>query len=261
MSEQVELARPELSAWQAESLRLTAFPAGIATPQQLAAWKGWDATLGSPPANSASRERGQQILEDGEFGGGWLSLARQTVRVDWVLQAKAMPDQSTETFPSVGAFIEVLPPFRDAMARWLAGAPPLNRLAFGAVLNLPVDSRETGYRIISPLLPLRLDVANSRDFLYQINRPRLSSTAGVERLEINRLSRWMVSLLARANLRISDAQVQVFGKEAVTSACRVELDINSSGERLEALPGGAYDGLLRELVDMASEIASKGDVP
>jgi hypothetical protein len=147
------------------------------------------------------------------------------------------------------------------MLRWLAGAPALNRMAFGVLLNLPVGEREIGYRTLSTLLPIRIDAAKSRDFLYQINRPRLASTPGAVGLEINCLSRWMVSLLARAKLTFTEASVGFFDRENVTSACRVEMDINTAGERQEALPRETYAGLFRELVEIACEIAEKGDVP
>ncbi|MCI0464133.1 MAG: hypothetical protein L0Z62_44940 [Gemmataceae bacterium] len=273
MSEQVERSRPELSAWQAVNLRLTAFPAEVASPQELAKWPGWEATFGSPPPNSASKERGQEIREEGAFEGNWLSLTRNPARLDWRLKATLAPDPTwrlkatlapdptMEELPSVGAFVDALPPFQEAMLRWLAVAPPLNRLAFGAVLALPVTEREAGYQTFSALLPFQLDPVTSRDFMYQINRPRASTTPGVEQLEINRLSKWLVARFTFVKVNFTGAQVRAHRAEDKGYQCRLELDINTPAERQEALPNAVYPGLFRELVGMACEIAKEGDVP
>jgi len=260
MSEQVERARPGLSAWQAESLRLTAFPAEGASPQQLAEWPGWEATLGNPPENSATRERGQLIREDGAFEVNWLSFTRQPARLEWVFQPSFDPSQETMVLPSLGSFVEVFPPFQEAMVRWLAVAPPLDRLAFGAVLSLPVTQREAAYDILGAMLPVHLDPATSRDFMYQINRPRASASHGVENLEINRLSKWGCVRFAIVKMTIAGG-AQSLSQSDPDYCCRLELDINTPAEYPGALPSEGHTGLFRELVGMACEIAQEGDVP
>src|ERR1700680_1536255 len=109
MSDRVDRDRPELSSWQAQSLRLTAFPAEVASPKELAEWPGWEATFGNLPPNSASKERGQEVREEGEFEGSWLSFVRQPSRLDWVLQPKPEPPLFIETLPRVGSFLDRLP--------------------------------------------------------------------------------------------------------------------------------------------------------
>jgi hypothetical protein len=256
MPNQVEYARPGLSSWLAESLRLTAFPAAVPPPQQLAEWPGWQTALGCPPPNRASREHGQEIREDGPFADSWLSFIRQPARLDWVFHPKAGSIPGEEASLGIGGFVAALPPFEEAMLRWLAVAPPLRRLAFGAALTLPVPDRVAGYRALSDLLPFRLDPTASRDFLYQINRPRPSSVPGVEGMPINRLSKWAVATLTVVLVDGSQEMVRSKG-----NACRLELDINTPAEHEGALPQPAYGELFRELVEMAREIAARGDVP
>jgi len=133
------------------------------------------------------------------------------------------------------------------MLRWLAGCPPLQRLAFGAVLTRPVDDLLTGYRQISDYLPfVQLDPESSSDFSYQINRPRNSTV--ISGLRINRFSRWSV---ARVFASTFDTQI----------GCRVELDINTAQEFQGELPQEKLPVIIQELVDLGKEIAENGDIP
>jgi hypothetical protein len=261
MSDQIEQARPGLSAWQIESLRMTAFPATVPSPQQLADWPGWQAAVASPPPNRASKEHGQEIREDGPLAGNWLLFVRQPARLDWIFHPKFWPTPSGELPTSLGSFVDVLPPFEEAMLRWLAVAPPLSRLAFAAILNLPVTDRVAGYHALSALLPFRLDPTTSRDFMYQINRPRPSSTPGVQGMEINRLSKWagVGQIVGQMVVSLPD------GPQSLTHSkrdlCRLELDINTSAEHQGPLLQTTYGGLFQECVGMAREIATEGDIP
>src|SRR4029077_16583024 len=80
--------------------------------------------------------------------------------------------------------------------RWIKEmSPTISRLAFGAVLFQSAESHETGYELLKSYLPkLEVDSKGSFDFLYQINRPRLSMS-GIPSLQINRLSKWAVVAL------------------------------------------------------------------
>src|SRR5262245_62595232 len=109
MPDQVERARPPLSAWRAESLRLTAFPASLARPRQMEEWPGWQAAFSSPPPNRASREHGQEIREDGAFAGSWLSFIGQPARLDWVFHPKMESLPSPDSTLRVGGFVEAIP--------------------------------------------------------------------------------------------------------------------------------------------------------
>ena len=162
-----------------------------------------------------------------------------------------------------GPFTDVLPVFSEMMLRWLPFAGlDINRLAFGAILRIPARSRDEAYSVMSHYLPFPLSRGSS-DFLYRINRPRPSKALGDGTL-INRLATW-------AAMKVETVVVSVpigsGGTEAVSRegepffACRLELDINTAGDRSGALPQDRFDRLLAELAEAAAEIATQGDQP
>jgi hypothetical protein len=207
---------------------------------------------------------GQEQQEDGPFApGGKLCQKRNPRGTEWFLEPVPDPDKPEA---SLWLGMTVLPPFKELMRRWLVDCPPLQRLAFGAVLYLPVEDKMKGYSQLSAYLGLELDPENSGDFLYQINRRRRSG-CGVPNLEINRLSKWTWLQLG---LRASDGEQPWL--EIRPSVCLLELDINTALDFREPLSGKSYVPfrgplpresyvpLFDELVSFAEEIAVKGDV-
>jgi len=148
------------------------------------------------------------------------------------------------------------------MVRWLDIAPPVVRLAYGATLFEPVPDRQTGYRRLSQLVPVQIDPVGSEDFLYQINRPRTSRT-GLPGLTINRLSKWSVAAFQNFVLMFTIPPVQPAQPQAGRPeiACRIELDINTAPSYTNELPHERLGEIFRELIDVGSEIADRGDVP
>src|SRR5260221_591818 len=47
----------------------------------------------------------------------------------------------------------------------------------------------------------------------------------------------------------------------ISARCRLELDLNTQPDRTELLPAGRLETLVEELLNMAAEITSRGDVP
>jgi hypothetical protein len=132
-------------------------------------------------------------------------------------------------------------------------------LAFGAVLLSPVDTKQLGYQQLNRLLPfIELDTEGISDFLYQINRPR-DTTTQIEGLQINRLSKWNVATFRQVNFIVGQTSVRTSRRSEVF-ACRLELDMNThqdfSGELLpEQLPE-----VFNELIALGREIKNEGDV-
>ena len=140
----------------------------------------------------------------------------------------------------------------------------MSRLAFGANLLYPVDTLREAYCAIAPYLPaVKVDLDGMTELIYQVNRPR-ASRLKIEELAINRLSRWMpVRLISEGlNLEVDAAQGEAIPvQRTVKYGCNVLLDINTQPEFGEALPASELRDLLRELVDLGTEIVEKGDVP
>ncbi len=238
----------DAGVWQAELLRVTAFPsAGV--PVDSVNW--WEHLLGQPAENRISRPREDATEEQGPFEAGRLTLGVLPFRIDWLYN-----NPETEV---IGQFPEALRVFRNFVLRWLETAPQLDRLAFGAVLNRPVASRIEGYHTIAPYLSrVQLDAERSSDFLYQINRPR-ESRLGVPRLNLNRLSKWSVAVRMLTQIGLVPVTApQMVG--TLRYACRLEMDINTVvgfGE----LPSASLPMIFQELLDLGLEIAVRGDIP
>jgi hypothetical protein len=149
------------------------------------------------------------------------------------------------------------------MARWLSDSqiPAVTRLAFGAVIVYPVQDRETGYQVLNPYLPsVDVDPDGAFDFLYQINRPRDSST-GIESLRVNRLSRWSVVQQVYTTFELGARPGRVLALSPQQLACRLELDINTTSDFSGILPADKLPDLFQELVDLGEEIIAKGELP
>lgn len=240
-------------AWGANQLRLTAFPAPAAvirTPD----W--WAQVTGETPDQTTHNVKQAVFEVTGTFEEGTLGLRILPLRIDW-LYTPVTPDGLPAVPEIIGPFKAGIDHFAPVMDRWFAQAdcPELLRLAFGSVLLDPVETRQAGYRQLGHFLPsIKLDIDNSSDFLYQINRPRRSTV--VDDLLLNRLSKWTVSSFQ--SFVASGAGVAFADK---TFACRLETDINSSPEYSQPLPRAALTGMFHEYVALASEIADKGDIP
>lgn len=249
-------ALPPISAWQVERLRLTAFPPPMTKISQ-PPW--WADLVGYPPETVVSRPKVGLHREEGVFEGRKLFLQIQPERIDWIL-TPVVPEEMPETPPSAGPFPDALKSFVNLMERWLEVCLPITRLAFGAVLFQPVADQRAGYVQIAKYLPsLKLDPDTS-DFLYQINRPR-DSTSGVPGLRINRLTKWSILLFQGFDVTLAKKELTTVGYAVEESACRLELDINTVPESAAELPRETLPRVSQELVHLGQEIATKGDIP
>jgi len=166
-------------------------------------------------------------------------------------------------FAHLGPLTSALPIFSEMMLRWLATTGlDITRLALGAILRLPVRSKDEGYSLMSNYLSFSLPPESS-DFLYRINRPRPSSSLDDGTL-INRLATWAVIQVETLLIPVSGGTA---GAEGVSRerepffACRLELDINTAADRPGTLPQDRLDRLLAEFADAATDIAARGDQP
>lgn len=239
-------------AWGANQLRLTAFPAPtpvIQTPD----W--WAQATGGPPDQTAHNVK-QAIFEaSGTFGEGILTLRIQPLRIDW-LYTPPMPDGLPAFRETIGPFQTAIDYFGPIVERWFGqeDLPEIVRLAFGSVLLDPVESRQAGYQQLARFIPdVKLDVENSSDFSYQINRPRRSAV--VRDLMLNRLTKWSVGAFQAF---VAHGGGVAFADKSF--ACRLETDINSNPDYGQPLPRAALTELFHEYVGLAFEILEKGDV-
>lgn len=252
------MAKCRLADWQAESLRLSAFMAEAMDPTKL---RFWESLVGSPPEELRNRPQQQLFTEEGPFLDGRLRVQAGNNRIDWMLLPAL--DNPRSELPVVGPYDVLEQGFRELMRRWLVDCPPVNRLAYGGVLLLPVGSLPDAYRRLDGLLPaVEIDPENTRDFTYRINRRRVSRCS-VEELKINCLSTWSVVQIIETLVDLSaDGQQtqKVVQRPGSRSICRLEIDINTAPEFNLIFDKDVVSALFEEIVDIGNEIATEGDV-
>jgi hypothetical protein len=260
MSQNNHNQRATLQEWQVAQLRLTAFPAPLMKVPDIG-W--WENVIGQPPELRTFRPKSEELLEEGPFEAGKLTLNIQPLRIDWNFARAISNELLEEDLPTIGEFPKVLENFFKPMQKWLSEeCPELGRLAFGAVLFLPVESRQAGYKRLSAYLPaIKLDPEESSDFLYQINRLR-NSNVDIDGLRVNRLSKWSVFSYLRTLMHFNQRtgrSEQVLRPEVY--ACRLELDINTTADFIGTLSREKLTTVFEELIELGREIIEKGDIP
>jgi len=241
---------------QTETLRVTAF---LAPSTQVSEPAWWADLVGTQPETRNSRPGRGEFQDAGPLGDGTLVLSVQPGRVDWLLTPRQEAGAPSE-IKWTGRFPDALEVFDPLIRRWLANCPPLIRLAFGAVVFEQVSDIVAGYRRLAEYLPgIQIDPEGSSDFFYQINRPRNSTL--VDTLRINRLSKWSVTQFLPFRLMVAPHLIQSLPIGSGELACRIELDISTTAEFVGELPRAKLPQLFEELKNLATEVATRGDIP
>jgi hypothetical protein len=245
--------RAPLDDWYAQVLRLTVFLAPGETADPCDWWRN---VTNAEPENTESKPRIGTRRDSGNFNEGLLIMEFQPSRSDWLYCER--PD--AEGLLAQGNLVPRIETFSDAMRRWLPVCPRIARLAFGAILTLPCDSKADTYRTLSNYLNFDVDFEHSSDFLYQINRQRQSVV--IPSLLIHRLIKWGAVQLVQHVLTLGLSEAVASRNPVFAShRCMLELDMNTANESLEAIDAESLPRLLGELVDLGQEIVREGDVP
>ena len=159
-----------------------------------------------------------------------------------------------------GVAFELMDLFTGLIGRWLTAnnVPEITRVAFGSVLNHPVENRQAGYVQLGDYVPVQIELESS-DFLFQINRPPIDSATGIPDLKLNRLNKWSVAAhgFVMLNLDLSQGGTRAHPK-LQDFFVRLELDVNTLGTFVGALPRARLEDICRELVTQAKVIATEG---
>lgn len=238
--------------WQVELLRVTAFPIN-----SIAIDTTWwnDLSLGEKDSRIISKNG--VCRDEGLFEENKLYLNVHTNRIDWLYSTDLTKIQSL--LPTFGEFSKVKQNFYNLIQKWLKIYSEIGRLAFGAILLYSAGDKEENYKLISKYLPhVTIDTKDSSDFFYQINRPRTSSS-GISDIKINRLMKWSVINLYGLDVNFLSNITPVSRAESI-SACRLELDINTSADYNKQLSHKKLSKLFNELTFSSEEIISNGDI-
>ena len=251
-------ATQEIAQWEVESLRLTTFHTPGIVSTDSTDW--WESVLGDKPERVTTWPKENRTQQSGTFDGGQLALIFRIDRVDWILRGMmGAPGVPVEGPPNLGTLRDALESLLTVAQRWLDVCPDLTRLAFGAALVETVEDLNLAYQKMSTMLPyVNVGEADSPDFLYQINRPRISKSPTT--IKINRLSKWSVIQGGDISIVIGQGAAPTLASEP-HFACRLDLDINTSPESSTVIPKGHTWALFSEMVDLGIEIADNGDIP
>ena len=242
--------------WYVEVLRWTTFLPDIAEPKNLTSW--WPRVSGLGKSDEAHRQPVGHS-ESGTIGQDVLRLHWAPGRIDWILTRK---EDESETARQLTPLEEARKRFRTFIDRWTKQkfVPAAKRLALGCIIAHPVPTREDGYRFLAPFVSkfVKLSPNDSRDFFYQINRPRSSKTK--RGVEINRLSKWMTSQTQAMHINITPAQVVSQKGDQVATAARAEFDVNTEGKLIGEFTPSQQMALFDEFDKLIVELSTKGDI-
>ena len=245
--------------WQVENLRATTFHApgeSIATSTST-----WESIVGEQPEQVLTRPREGIIQQSGTFEGKPLLLIGRLDRVDWILRGVIGPPvEPLPGPPTLGPLPVAMESFTRIAREWLSVSPTATRLAFGAALFIRVNDLASAYSELSRFLPnANLWGTDSPDFLFQVNRPRISKLPTLVR--INRLAKWSVMQSGTISIGIGSGGGPMPASASSELACRLELDINTAAESVGPIPPDQTRPLFEELVALGREIADSGDIP
>ena len=235
-------------------MRLSVFPLNEADALETA---HWERGVGTPPEAVNRQTQTPRVIEEGVWNNGRLQVESQRGQIHWrAFSATPNPDGPV----NIGPLASAIPPFCAKMSQWLGThCPSANRIAFGANLMLQTGSLQEACAHLDGMLPdVSVAADGGRDFMYRINRRRESRYA--DGVEINRLATW--STVEGVDLEVVIVAGVPSARQAnVRHFCRLELDINTVSVPDREIPREALPDVFGELVNAASEIAEKGDVP
>ena len=241
--------------WQVESLRFTLFRAEpIQTVVPL-----WETLTGEKPEKVDSQPRANMITEAGTVVLGALTHISDPFRINWNLSPSQEQQQKTASFPTLGSLFEIKGQFIKMMNDWLSSdaVPETNRIALGSVSIIIKNNRASAYKQLSELLHhVTIDIENSTDFFYQINRPIQSSVE--PDLMINRLSKWSAARVMGLGLFVGE-KPEVIQNTRDYVAARLELDINTHQDNKKIFSKEKLIPLLQELSNFGNQISTEGD--
>ena len=218
--------------------------------------------VGSQPNDEHINRQNGMREQRGMLNGNHLTMVSQTKRIDWTLdparQGSLEPTVPPE-LPAIGPVsCDTLEPFATIVRKWLIQCPPVNRLAFGAILVMPVANAQKGCEELQKHLHyIQMNPQNTTDFIYQINRPKESAIdSGVR---INRLCRWSVSQIGTVGVEVDLTTLNASAAMEGQYVCKLDLDINTAVLNNVVSGDNAYE-IFQELVAHGQEIAAKGDI-
>ena len=247
----------KLPSWNAESLRFTAFCDDL---PDLSSITWWDDVIGEPSESQSIKRREGRLVESGVVGDDELpfslSVQQADNRIEWRAGSGAIALPSTE---GLGSFPDVQDRLTEYVSKWFENVEiSVHRMAFGAILSTPVESVDSGYKILNDLVPgVLVDTDLWSDLMLRFNIPTVSDV--IDEMPINCLRTWCIAQIWQLNILgvIGKGTSQFSGESPEpTTKVRLELDINTDASRSLPIDSENTLALFRELVSIGNNIAS-----
>ena len=250
-------------SWEVSLARFTGFVNPIDQMVDGEFW--WEECIKTTPEKINVQPQKEEKQIEGQYGEGWLILKQHATRLDWLYVINSDAQFDSKTLLTLGKFDPITKEFFQLVSNWtdIDNFPILERIALGLILVEPVENGMEGFSKLEKFLhSVDIDPENSRDFLYQINRRRLSNV--YEGMEINRLSKWSVGSFKSSHLQVKLGekrdQAHVMSHGEWETFTRLELDINTDQNNKGEFDGEISVKLFQEILELAKEISVKGDV-
>ncbi len=242
--------------WDIESLRVSLFsPVGslISAKQDI-----WQKVTDNEPDSIDTRPRERVTRAVGSVDKNNLQLLIREDRLDWIIQPNIDSHLPTDPVLTLKDTNETLALLQKATRYSLETISIVQRFAFSPVLIKHVSEPTAGLSQLSRYLP-RLDTASMEgsDFIYQ-NNVRQRSTS-VPHVRINRLSKWSIAQIGSLELKVRASERPHVNTPSIRYARMLNLDVNSD-PTTGAVSGDKIPGLFDELVTLANQVATKGDI-
>jgi hypothetical protein len=245
--------------WLIYNLRFTFF-----TKEKIEGDKSswWVSVTGKQPEKSISQPSLYRFQAMGEQKEANLLLQYEPGRVDWFFTPPESKENETiktsDEKMNLGNFFSKTKNYYDLIKKWSNYELKFERMAFGAILHLPVKDQVDGYNKLQDFLPaLKIDSKNSSDLFYQINRP-LKTEIGGKEIKLNRISKWSVPLIQKVLFIAGPTTIEHRGGSSIF--CQLELDVNTSPESSKVVGNTNFHKIFDKLIKESEKIAREGDV-
>lgn len=191
---------------------------------------------------------------------------------DYLLELQALPGRLDITeSPHMGMGISPVFHLGDAKPRIEKFSAMINtilpkfsfeihRIALGFVFLQMADGRVASYQKLQEYLPVTLDIENAREFMYQVNYPKVVDVDH-EKFELNNISRWSAAIVQHFSIRAGEGGTLPSGvvPEVVSEHfVRLEIDNSTPADRTLAIQREKLCPLLSHLV-LLTEKSMQGD--
>lgn len=235
------------TCWSADHLRVSLFKNDVWTEQ---ADSVYTEIFGGVPESITSKPNANESSAQGSWEGLRIDVNRAFNRFDFILQE--VPSEALPV-PLINDIQIVLPKLTAAVFKWASLQPRgIVRIAIGCNALLQSDSAKDGYIKLKELIKvIPVDVDRFREFRFQVNLPVVSET--YPEITINRLTSW-AAIILRAGL-LSPNKNNFFDDKYYVNC---SLDINTDGERSQAIDNSLIDKLLNEMSSICISILDEG---